>query len=207
MFIVIHDLTVVCLLGTDFLKKYGAVIDCKSGTLSLGEHIVQIHSEQKLMPLHTDPVINVPMMAMSTQEIPGRTVQLLTFKVKGDVNVAREGLIEPSDTIGSLPNYLCVAWSLTTVIPGNRVILQVMKISPNPVKIYKGMKLAQIIPIQNIVVEESDMETQGGNSCAPEINLDSLLLSSTEKTKLLDLLSEYSDVLLQLGHLEPRTMS
>ena len=74
------------------------------------------------MPLNTDPVINVPIMAMSTQEIPGCTVQLLTCKVKGDVNVAGEGLIETSDTIESLPNYLCVARSLTTVIPGNRVM-------------------------------------------------------------------------------------
>ena len=67
-FTVIHDLTVDCLLGADFLKKHGAVIDCKSGTLSLGKHIVPIHSELKPMPLHTDPVINVPVMAMSTQE-------------------------------------------------------------------------------------------------------------------------------------------
>ena len=51
-FIVIHDLIVDCLLGADFLKKHGAVIDCKSGTLSLGEHIVPIHSERKPIPLH-----------------------------------------------------------------------------------------------------------------------------------------------------------
>ena len=43
------------------------------------------------------------------------------------------------------------------------------------------MKLAQIISKQNIlVVEQSDMETQGSNTCAPEINLDFSLLSSTE---------------------------
>ena len=143
-----------CLLGTDFLKQHGAVIDCKSGTLSLGEHIVPIHSERKPMPLHTDPVINVPVMALFTQEIPGCTVQLLMCKVKGDVNVPEEGLIKPSDTIGSLPNYLGVARSLTTVIPGNRVILQVINISPSLIKIYKGMKLAQIIPKQNILVVE-----------------------------------------------------
>ena len=194
-FIVIHDLTVDCLLGADFLKKHEAVIDCKSGTLSLGEHIVPLHSEWKPMPLHTDPVINVPIMAMSTQEIPGCTVQWLTCKVKGDVNVAGEGLIKPSDTIGNFPNYLCVTQSLTTVISDNRVILQVMNISPSLIKINKGMKLAQIIPKQNIlVVEQSDMETQGSNNCAPETNLDSSLLLCTEKPKLLDLLSEYSNV-------------
>ena len=47
-FIVISDLTVDCLLGADlsFLKKHGAVIDCKSATLPLGKHIVPIHTEQ-----------------------------------------------------------------------------------------------------------------------------------------------------------------
>ena len=96
-------------------------------------------------------------MAMSTQEIPGCTIQLLMCKVKGDVNVAGEGMIEPSDNIGSLPNYLRVAQSLTTVFPGNTVILQVMNISPSPIKIYKSMKLAQIILKQNIlVVKQSD---------------------------------------------------
>ena len=43
-FVVIHDLTVDCLLGANFLKKHGAVIDCKSGTLSLGLHAVPIHT-------------------------------------------------------------------------------------------------------------------------------------------------------------------
>ena len=62
------------------------------------------------------------------------------------------------------------------------------------------MKLAQIIPKQNIlVVDQGDMETQGSNTCAPEINLDSSLLSSMEKTKLLDLLAEYSDVFATVG--------
>ena len=35
-FIVVKDLTVGCLLGADFLTAYGAVIDCKCATLSLG---------------------------------------------------------------------------------------------------------------------------------------------------------------------------
>ena len=35
-FIVIRDLIVECLLGADFLKKHEAVLDCKSGKLSLG---------------------------------------------------------------------------------------------------------------------------------------------------------------------------
>jgi len=43
-FIVICDLTVDCLLGADLLKNYGAVLDCKSGILSLGPHVVPIYT-------------------------------------------------------------------------------------------------------------------------------------------------------------------
>ena len=46
-FIVICDLTVDCILGADFLKKHGAVIDCKSGILSLGTHIILLHTGQQ----------------------------------------------------------------------------------------------------------------------------------------------------------------
>lgn len=40
------------------------------------------------------------------------------------------------------------------------------------------------------------MKTQGSNTCTPEINLDSSVLSSTE---LLDLLTEYSDIFATSG--------
>ena len=53
----------------------------------------------EVMPLHTDPVGNVPVTAMSTQEVPGCTVQLVTCKMKGGLNCSG-GLTEPSDAIG-----------------------------------------------------------------------------------------------------------
>ena len=36
-FTVIRNLTVDCLLGSDFLKEHGAVMDCQSNTLSIGK--------------------------------------------------------------------------------------------------------------------------------------------------------------------------
>ena len=200
IFIVIRDLTVDCLLGADFLRKHGAVIDCKNSTLSLGKHVVPIHTGQQIMPLHTNPVESVSVIVTSTQEIPGRTVQLLTCKVKGDIIGSREGLIEPSDAIGGLPKYLCVARSLTTITPGNKVILQVMNISPSPIKVYKGMTLGQIISKQNIlVVEQDDITIQSSHDYTPEINLDSSTLLPAEKTKLRDLLTVYSDIFATSG--------
>jgi len=189
-FIVIHDLTVNCLLGADFLKKHEAVIDCKNGTLLLGTHIVPIHTGQQTTSSQVDSTVVV----ISTQEIPGRMAQLITCKVKGGINI-REGLIEPSDAIGSLPKYLCVAQSLATVSPDNKVVLQVMNTNPSPVKVYRDMKLGQIIPRENILlVEQHDLKTYNRNPCIPEINLDSSILSSAEKVKVLDLITEYSDI-------------
>ena len=206
-FIVIRDLTVDCLLGADFLKKHGAVIDCKNGTLLLGKHIVPIHTGQQIMPLHTNPVDeSVSVIVASTQEIPGRTVQLLTCRVKGDINGLKEGLIEPADAIGGLPKYLCVARSLSTITPANKVILQVMNISPSPIKVYKGMKLGQIVSKQNVlVVGQDDMTIQNSHGYTPEINLESSTLLPAEKTKLLDLLTEYSDIFATSG--TPTTQS
>ena len=36
-FTVVKNLTVACLLGAEFLIKHGAIVDCKSGRLSLGQ--------------------------------------------------------------------------------------------------------------------------------------------------------------------------
>ena len=72
----------------------------------------------------------------------------------------REGLIEPSDAMGSLPKYLCVARSLATVSPDNKVILQVMNTNQSPVKVYRGMKLGQLILRENILlVEQLNLKT------------------------------------------------
>ena len=36
-FIVVNNLTVDCLLGVDFLQMHGAILDCCSNTLSVGQ--------------------------------------------------------------------------------------------------------------------------------------------------------------------------
>ena len=73
--------------------------------------------------------------------------------------------------------------------------MQVINISPGPIKVYRGMKLGQIIPKQNIlIVEQDDMKMCNSSPYTPEVNLDSSTVSSLDKMKLLDLLTEYSDV-------------
>ena len=70
-----------------------------------------------------------------------------------------------------------------------------MNVSPSPIKVCKGMKLGEVIPIHRIQMVKCDsLEDHNNESCIPEVNLDSSTLSSMEKTDLLSLLVEYSDV-------------
>lgn len=101
----------------------------------------------------------VSALVTSTQEIPGRTIQLITCKAKGNVGCfedTMEGLFEPTVATQNLPNHLCVARSLSTITPDKKVVLQVMNVSPSPIKICKGMKLGEVIPMQSVQLAECD---------------------------------------------------
>ena len=79
------------------------------------------------------------------------------------------------------------------------VIVQVMNVSPSPV-VYRGMKLGQITPRESIlIINQGDVKAHNNNSCVPDFNLDSSILSPSEQTKLLDLLSGYSDIFATQG--------
>ena len=108
---------------------------------------------------------------VSTQVIPGRTIQLITCKAREFNHFVNsgEGLVEPSDTIGNLPKHMCVARSLATIIPDNMVIVQILNVSPSPVKVYRGMKLGHIIPRESIlIINQDDMKAHNNNSCIPD---------------------------------------
>ena len=205
-FVVIHDLTVDCLLGADFLKKHGAVIDCKSGTLSLGPHAVPIHNilQDVNVPLQPNSPGEVSVLVRATQEIPGHAIQLIICQVKGSTSSfenCMEGLIEPTVSAQTLPSHLCVAQSLSTVTPDDKVILQIRNVSPGPIKVCKGMKLGEVIPIHRIQIDEcnNDLQNTDQESRIPDVNLDTSSLSATEKTDLLNLLTEYSDAFAWAG--------
>ena len=72
-------------------------------------------------------------------------------KIKGDEGRGwiGEGLIEEGDVDGK-PKNMLVARSLSTVMEGNGVKLQVMNTGPMPIMLYKGMKIASFIPRQNM---------------------------------------------------------
>ena len=109
------------------------------------------------------------------------------------------GLIEPSSTTAGLPKHVCVARSLSKIMPNNKVILQIMNVSPSPVKMYKGMRLGCITPEQNILVVETGGQPAVNIPPVPQVNLETSDLSPAEKAKLLDLLTEFADVFVEKG--------
>ena len=192
-FTVIRNLTVDCLLGADFLKDHGAIMDCRSSTLSIGKkprcHIPMIIGQRQAT------TSNVAVIAPTNMEIPGRTIQLIQGELKGDCTNFSEALIEPMS--GAPSTNVCLARSLSPVLSGKEVILQVMNISPTPVTIFKGMRLGEAIPRHSVLLVDNvkDIVTsQKDQLQTPNIDLDSTDLTSTEKAQLKDLLNKYADL-------------
>ena len=91
--------------------------------------------------------LGVPVQVTETL-VPARSVMLIQATVQGGGNV-HEGLLEPSDSSG-LPKHLLVVRSLSEVGQDQKVFAQVMNISPDTVKLYKGMKVGEFAPRQYI---------------------------------------------------------
>ena len=68
-----------------------------------------------------------------------------------------------------------------------------MNVSPSPVKMYKGMKLGYITPLQNILGTENEPAVVN-TVTAPPVNLETSDLPPSEKSRLLDVLTEFADI-------------
>ena len=93
-FTVVERLLVGCILGSDFLVKHGAVIDCKVGTLALGEHprlVLPIFTAQSGSTLVTldDMIVSLP----ETLETPAHSVMLIIAHLDGVCK--QEDFVEP----------------------------------------------------------------------------------------------------------------
>ena len=103
------------------------------------------------------------------------------------------GFIEPPSTGSGLPKHVAVARSLSKVTSSNEVVLQIMNVSPSPVKMYKGMKLGYITPMQNILVTENNPAVVN-TVTVPPVNLETSDLPPLKKSRLLDLLTEFANI-------------
>ena len=197
-FIVVKNLAVDCLLGADFLRTHGAILDCCNNTLSFGGDTgpsIPIMLTQRTISQCPDSV-NAILRAASDIEIPGRAVQLISGRVEATHENGVTVLIEPTP---SLPAHVYPACSLGTIHDGN-VTIQVMNTSPSPVTIFKGMRLGAVTPKDNILfvsIQDSaapeDRPYPSNNSpCFNNITTPDL--SVHERNQLLNLLTKFQGI-------------
>ena len=103
----------------------------------------------------------------------------------------------------NLPNYLRVAHSLSS-IHDNQVTIQIMNISPSPIKLFKGMKLGIVTPEQTILFM-SEEESKSTLQIPSFDDLDFPHLPSSEKTEFVNLLTEFGDIFSSTNSLKGHT--
>ena len=165
-FFVVKNLTVACLLGTDFLETHGAVLDCGNQTLSFGIKTmcsipISFAQQPALSHSQLPEALSCVLQAFTDTEIPGRTIQVLIGKMDPIHADGSMVLIEP---ISSLPDYLYVACSLGLVENG-QVAIQVMNMSPSPVRIFKGMRQGTTTPERSILMVSQQESSVGNPPC------------------------------------------
>ena len=199
-FIVVHKLTVDCLLGMDFLAKHGAVIDCVKNSLSLtsGSTYLQLYETIK-------PEIVAVVSVSETVQIPARSKVLVAATIKHPgMKAGQEGLVEP--------NYkgqgrLLVARSLNTVNPRNEVSMQVISIGHETMTLYSGTTIAsfsssvEIMPVSDS--EHTPDNVQGDTM--PEVDLARADLSTPQRHDLNRLIWEFRDLFVSEGGCTGRT--
>ena len=143
-FVVVHNLTVDCLLGADFMKSHAAVLDCEHNTLTLGrDSKFTFPLAVKQQPILCKASCGVHLVRSSQDlEITARSVQLIDGTIDSLGTGAMVMLVEPVET---LPHQLHVARSLSSCC-NNQVTIQVLNVSPSPVTVYRGMSLGRMTP-------------------------------------------------------------
>ena len=111
-----------------------------------------------------------------------------------------EGLIEPTQTPYT-PKHIVIASSLSKVDNGNRVIVQVMNISPGNITLCKGAPLSEFIPIHDVFFVDSNHDTQTEHilSLIVDVDLSSSNLSIRDKQRLHNVLCTFRDVFATTG--------
>ena len=146
-FIVVKRLTVECILGIDFLSKYGAVIDCANDMVSVQSFGSRVHVADPT-PQIGNAAANVVIVG-ETARIPSCSSCIVSATVQnGDALSGRVGILEPHDNI---PSSLLVARSLNTVSKANVIAIQVTNTGHSETTLYKGTQIG-IFSIEHCVM-------------------------------------------------------
>ena len=145
---------------------------------------------------------NLVVRLLCNLEIPARSVQLILGTVDTHYTANSVMLIEP---VATLPNQLHVARSLSSCCD-NKIAVQVLNVSVSPITLYKGMSLARVTPGDDILLVCND-NVQAAVQAPSFDDLHLPDLSGSETSRLLDLLSEFSDLFAPVTGLTGCTMA
>ena len=187
-FLVVRDLTYDALLGRDFLRANGAVINLKDSTLQLEESIARPHSEGAC-PVRV--LYNCVIPASSEAVIPAYLDQTYT---PGDV-----GFVEASPRL--IERYqLQGAASLVTVSADHTVPFRLINPTRKPVTLYRGATLGTFSQtdesLQVFSLSTKTEPTKEPQAEVPDVPVDlaNADLTDSQKTELQRLINEYRDV-------------
>ena len=205
-FVVVVDmLGVDCIVGSDFLKKYGGVIDLSKNTLQFRNVMVPLEEvTRKTSSNHTDGC------SREHDELQVALVETLAIPPFSEVQaVATVSSTEGTGTWlveGSrfdLP--ILVAGALVTPLPGGQVPILIINPLPTEAVIYKGTNVATAKPFDEVMVApvRENSKVPGDNeevssrkrSLLHDIaNKSAGDLTSEEKNRLYEVLMEFADV-------------
>ena len=204
-FVVVDMLGVDCIVGSDFLKKYGGVIDLSKNTLQFRNVIVPLEEvTRKTSSNHTDRCSHehdeLQVVLVETLAIPPFSeVQAVATVSSTEETVT--WLVEGSRF--DLP--ILVAGALVTPLPGGQVPILIINPLPTEAVIYKGTNVATAKPFDEVMVAPvSENSKVPGDNEEVSSRKRSLLhdianksagdLTSEEKNRLYEVLMEFADV-------------
>ena len=139
--VVVHPLTSPAILGLDFLLQEQATVNLSTRSLHLKERGCDIPLQHPALP--SDGPMEYAVAVAATVEVPPRSMML----VEGTAEGVAEGLWLLEETAAKeLP--VAVARGLTEP-QSSRVVMQVLNISEDPVKLYKGMTVGVLQRVED----------------------------------------------------------
>ena len=205
--LVARNLTQSCLLGADFLKKYGCIIDLHEGTFTAGNLSVRFEGEP-LEPIQNSSITNVcHVTCMETTVIPGYSQMQLPLIVsepqQGEPGGSANGaLLEPHAEFMERHGLLVAHCLVTT--KGSQVPVRILNPSPAPVTVYQSEKVGQLrplgeensMPVQTVETRPLTKTANGmANEAIEKLVADTEGLTKIEQAQLHELLQDFSDVI------------
>lgn len=188
VFTVVNTLTVDCLLGADYLISHEAVIDYKHSRVVIKGNKIWFTLTHGVANTIRPPN-SLVVSALKNVTIPGRTVQLIDVLLPDEVLQGNFSgiLIEPSNTV-KLPQHVIAARTISSIVCGNRALIEVINISPTAVTIYKNTKVGTITPLSELLMVDTNKQPLPQSDLS-NIDLTESDLSSDQRQQLLTLLN------------------